>query len=219
LYSEQLSKFKATAIDFYDTYKLLLFWGTFSVITISGGILGYQIAEFLKATNFLGNFNKLPEWVQEVLSLDGKWVEAFCNLLVPFFIVFSIKFYALDIKQSRKKWFFKALPFLPYLNFLSRTPVMFIQGTASIMFGAFVYLSVKFESFYALLFIFPLIITGLSIGLRSMALDDLSKVSTFTKKHKNKFGHVCIVLAVTCWFYANVITLVTELILIFKNLS
>lgn len=217
--STLLVKIKDIASSLYETYKFLFFWGFFIAVTVVCTLLGFQLAIFLEVSEFLGNFKKLPEWVQEILSIDGKWVEAFLNLLVPFFIVLSIKFYALEIKVSRKKWLFKALPFLPYISFLSRTPVIFMQGTSSVFFGVFIYMMINFGIKNALLLIFPLIITGLSIALRSMSLDDLSKVSLFTKKHKKKFGHACIILAVSCWVYANIITLLTELFLIFKNLS
>ena len=214
-----LEQIKGKGNNLYETYKSILFWGGFLLVTVMCSFIGFYLASFLEVTNFLGNFKELPDWVQQILSLDGKWVEALSNLFVPFFVVFSIKFYALEITASRKKWLFKALPFLPYLSFLSRTPILFIQGTASIFLGVIIYMMTNFGLNSAFLLVFPFIISGLSISIRNVALDNLSKVGPFTKKHKNKFGHLCIILAITCWVYANIITLFTELYLIFENLS
>jgi hypothetical protein len=209
------------SINFYQSYKVIIFWVTFLFTTILSAVVGFQLAHFLEVSNFLGNFKNLPKWVQEILSLQGKWAEALANLFVPFFIILSIKFYALSIKESRKKWLFKVLPILPYLSFLSRTPILFIQGTGSILSGFIIYLLAEFPFIIsnALLLIFPIMIMLLSIAIRALALDNLSKVGGFTKKHKNKLGLICLFIACIFWLYANVITLIFELKSIFSNLT
>jgi hypothetical protein len=205
--------------EWLSNYNALIFWGTFIAYTLFFACLGYYFADFLDSSKFLDNFKKLDDWVQNLLSLDGKWIEALSNLMVPFFLLLSIKFYTIEMPARRKKWFFKALPFLPYLKFLTQAPVIFFQGTASAFSGFIAYMMIEMNTRAAILLIFPIIISFLAISFRKLALDDMSKVSKFIRANKNKVGYICLVCALFCWLYSNIFTLISDIFLIVTNLA
>jgi len=121
------------------------------------------------------------------------------------FLVFGIQFFLLHQKTEAKELIFAALPFIKSLSWFAGKPIIFILGTASLFFGAILFLVVEGDVKYFAAMLIPLLLFILTFSLRYTvtAIASGDEFSPITYQYNKPIAWFCCFVAAGCWIFAD----------------
>ena len=203
------------------TIGSIKFWfiATMTFITLS--ITGYIASSKVVYGGYVEKYQELDPFAKNLISVQDWWIESLLGGCIPMFLVFGIQFFLLNQNQKTKDLLFAALPFIKFLNWFAGKPIIFILGTASLFFGAILFLAIEGDSKYFWAMLIPLTLLFLTFSLRHTAGQIASGTgfSSITYKFHKGIGWGCCIIAASCWVFADIYSPFSDLYQLWSELT
>lgn len=198
---------------FFKKVGSIKFWIAAVTEFIVLSIVGYVATSKIVHGGYIPKYEALDSIAKELISVQDWWVESIVGSSIPMFLVFGIQFFLLNQKMESKQLIYSALPFIKYLSWLSGKPVLFILGTASLFFGAIMFLGVEGHIKYFWGMLIPILMFLLTFSLRytTSIIESGEGFSSFTYQNNKPIAWFCCAVAAGCWIFADLYTPFSDL--------
>jgi hypothetical protein len=197
------------------------FWFIATVTFIALSIAGYFASSKVVYGGYVEKYKALDPFAKNLISIQDWWVESLLGGCIPMFLVFGIQFFLLNQDKKTKDFLFSILPFIKFLNWFAGKPIIFILGTASLFFGAILFLAIEGDNKYYWAMLIPLTLFFLTFSLRYTAGEIASGTgfSPITYTYHKEIAWGCCILAASCWAFADIYSPFSDLYQLWKELT
>ncbi|WP_110972563.1 hypothetical protein [Pseudomonas huaxiensis] len=178
----------------------LRFW----ISTLLLGGLAFWCGRKLVDLKLTEKYQALDPSIQELLSVPEWWLETLAGACIPMFVIFAFQFYTLKLftDSDLKEKLIAMLPFLPKLGWLAGKPIMFMLMTGTFLMGMASRLNglaLTLSGGAGLL----IVMLGFVVKYNYNLLLSGRNFGKCTSSLAIWLGHLCLLIAIGCWLYAD----------------